>query len=155
MNKINRKVEYALIALKHMRSKTPGALTSAKEVSSLYGCPFEVTARVMQTLVQKGLLLSEQGAHGGYMIAKDLSRVSFYDLSQMILGPIAVAKCMQHDTGASPAEHDGCEIRATCNIVSPVHTLNRRLVEFYRGVTVAELLEARTQRVAALEMERI
>jgi Rrf2 family protein len=153
MNKINRKVEYALIALKHMRSKTPGALTTAKEISSLYGCPFEVTSRVMQTLVQKGLLLSEQGAHGGYMIAKDLSRVTFYDLSQMILGPIAVAKCMQHETTDSDL-HDGCEMRATCNIVSPVQTLNRRLVEFYRGLTVAELLETRAQRVAALEVER-
>jgi len=140
MNKINRKVEYALIGLKHMRSKAPGELTSAKEISQLYGCPFDATSRVMQILAQKGVLKSEQGAHGGYMLTKDLTRLSFYDLSEMILGPVMVARCL-HESGDEPS----CEIRETCNIVSPVQTLNRRLVEFYRGLTVAELLETRAR----------
>jgi len=138
MNKINRKVEYALIGLKYMRGKQPGELTTVKELTLNFGCPFEMTSRVMQTLTQKGLLRSEQGAYGGYQITKDLNRISFYDLMGMILGPMALAKCM----------HDGelessCEIRDTCNIVSPVQTLSRRLAEFYRDLTVAELLEGR------------
>lgn len=142
MNKINRKVEYALIGLRHMRNKAPGQLTSVKEISQAYGCPFEVTSRVMQTLAQKGILRSEQGAHGGYQITKDLTRVSLYDLIEIILGPIAVAKCMQ-DT--SSADDSSCEIRETCNIVSPVQNLNRRLADFYRGLTLSTLLEPRAQ----------
>jgi Rrf2 family transcriptional regulator, nitric oxide-sensitive transcriptional repressor len=150
MNKINRKVEYALIGLKHMRSKAPGELTSAKEISQLYGCPFDATSRVMQVLAQKGVLRSEQGAHGGYMITKDLARLSFYDLSEMILGPVMVARCLHDDDGDEPA----CEMRETCNIVSPVQTLNRRLVEFYRGLSVAELLETRPAVRALLSAEQ-
>ncbi|MEK7356500.1 MAG: Rrf2 family transcriptional regulator [Bdellovibrionota bacterium] len=145
MNKINRKVEYALIGLKHMRSKAPGELTSAKEISQLYGCPFDATSRVMQVLAQKGVLRSEQGAHGGYMITKDLTRLSFYDLSEMILGPVAVARCL-HDQEGEPA----CEMRGTCNIVTPVQTLNRKLVEFYRALTIAELLETRAAAARAV-----
>lgn len=137
MNKINRKVEYALIGLKHMRSKAPGELTTVKELSNLYGCPFDAASRVMQILAQKGILKSEQGAHGGYMLAKDLNRLSFYDLVEMILGPVAVAKCLHSGIETT------CEIRGTCNIVSPVANLNRRLAEFYRSVTVAELLDPR------------
>lgn len=148
MNKINRKVEYALIALKHMRAKAPGELTTAKELSSIYGSPFDVTSRVLQVLAQKGVLKSEQGAHGGYQITRDLSRVSLYQLVEMILGPILVAKCLHQDDGEV-----GCEIRGTCNIVSPVQTLNRKLADFYRGLSVAELLESRTSasRVTATE----
>jgi Rrf2 family nitric oxide-sensitive transcriptional repressor len=143
MNKINRKVEYALIGLKHMRSRSPGELTTVKELANLYGCPFDATSRVMQLLVQKGVLRSEQGAHGGYMIARDLARVSFYDLVEMILGPVAVARCL-HDSSEAP-----CEIRGTCNIVSPVQTLNRRLADFYKSLMVAELLDPRPSRAAA------
>ena len=139
MNKINRKVEYALMGLKHMRAKAPGELTSAKEISQTYGCPFDVTSRVMQVLAQKGLLRSEQGAHGGYQLTKDLSRVSFFELTEMILGPVAVAKCMH---GKSDAD-SSCEIREKCNIVSPVQSLNRKLIDFYRGLSLAELLETR------------
>lgn len=147
MNKINRKVEYALISLKHMRNKAPGELTTAKELNLLYGCPFDVTSRVLQTMVQKGLLRSEQGAYGGYQIAKDLQKVSFYDLVEMILGPIAVARCIH---GADT----GCDIRETCNIVSPVQNLNRKLAEFYKSLSVAELLEPRQAARSVMPAER-
>lgn len=135
MNKINRKVEYSLIALKHMRSKSQGELTTVKELSNLYGCPFDVLSRVLQVLTQKGVLRSEQGAHGGYMIIRDLQRLSFFELVEMILGPMSVAKCLHEKTGPT------CDIRETCNIVSPVLNLNKKLAEFYRGINVAEILD--------------
>lgn len=143
MNKINRKLEYALIGLKHMRAKTPGVLTSVKELTQSYGCPFEATSRVMQVLAQKGVLKSEQGAHGGYMIARDLTRLSFHELNEILLGPVAVARCLDEDKDA------GCEMRGTCNIVSPVTILNRRLLEFYKNLSVAELLESKSRTPSA------
>jgi Rrf2 family protein len=134
MNRIHRKVEYALIALKHMRSKAPGERTTVKEIAAQYGCPTDVTARVLQALAGKAVLNSEQGAHGGYMIAKDLSRVSFYELLEMILGPMGVAKCLQE------SQEGVCDLRNTCNIISPIQLLNRKLSDFYRSLSVAELI---------------
>lgn len=142
MNKINRKLEYALIALKHMRTKQPGELTTAKEVCSLYTTPFDATARVLQIMAQKGLLKSEQGAHGGYLILRDLTKVNLYDLIESILGPIEMAKCLQLE----PGQNSTCEIFDTCNIVSPIHILNKRLVDFYQGVTLGELFDSRSSR---------
>lgn len=142
MNKINRKVEYALIALKHMWSKPPGELTSAKEITNAYGCSFDVVSRVMQKLAQNEILHSSQGAYGGYMISRDLGRLSFRELEEIILGRTAVAKCLHTDSGTN------CEIRKTCNIVSPVTSLNRRLSEFYTQLTVAELLDPRGARAS-------
>lgn len=132
MNRLNRKVEYALMALKVMAAKRPGELTSAKEIIDQTGCPFDATARVLQQMAQRGILRSEQGASGGYNVIRDLSKVSFYELSELILGPIAVAKCLQGD--------DGCDLKSRCNIVSPVQVLNRKLTEFYQGLSVGELL---------------
>lgn len=132
MNKINRKLEYALMALKYMTGKIPGELTSAKEVSDLFKTPFDATARVMQVMAQKGLLRSEQGALGGYQICKDLAKVSIHNLIEMIDGPTALVKCL-HNEGP-------CGIQGTCNIVSPVTHLNTKLTEFYRGLSLKELL---------------
>lgn len=132
MNRLNRKVEYALMGLKIMAHKRPGERTSAKEVVDLTGSPFDATARVFQQLVQKEILKSEQGAHGGYVVIRDLNKVSLYELIEVILGPIGIAKCMN--------QIDTCELRKSCNIVSPVSVLNRKMVEFYQNVTVGELL---------------
>ncbi|MEQ1878342.1 MAG: Rrf2 family transcriptional regulator, partial [Bdellovibrionia bacterium] len=74
MLKITRKIEYSLMALRHMASKYQGELTTAKEVCDSYKTPFDVTSKVMQTMAQKGLLKSTPGAHGGYLSLKDLSK---------------------------------------------------------------------------------
>lgn len=132
MNKLNRKLEYALMALKHLSNKIPGELTSAKEVSESFNTPFDATARVMQVMAQKGLLRAEQGAFGGYQITKDLSKVTMLHLLEMIEGPTAVVKCLHSQ---SP-----CEIQGTCNILSPVQLLQLKLNEFYGGITLKELL---------------
>jgi len=39
MLKITRKVEYALIALRHMQEKEKDELTNAKEIAEQYGMP--------------------------------------------------------------------------------------------------------------------
>ncbi len=140
MNRIHRKVEYALIALKHMRAKAPGERTTVKEMATLYGCPHDVLARVLQTLANRSILQSEQGVHGGYVIAKDLARVSFHDLLEMILGPLGVARCLHEDESAGG--EGACEMRGSCNIVSPIQLLNRKMTEFYKSLSVAELIEA-------------
>ena len=133
MNRLNRKVEYALMALKVMAVKRPGELTSAKDVVEATGCPFDATARVLQQLVQADVLRSEQGAHGGYVLIRDLNRFSRFQLQEIILGEMAVAKCL--------TEEKDCDLKSTCNILSPVTILNRRLSDFYSQLTVGELLK--------------
>jgi Rrf2 family transcriptional regulator, nitric oxide-sensitive transcriptional repressor len=132
MSKLNRKVEYSLMALKHMSRKMPGELTSAKEVSDSYQAPFDATARVMQLMAQSGILRSSPGAQGGYQITKDLAKVTLHDLMELIQGPTQIAKCLHKE--------EPCEIQSSCNIVSPVHTLNQKLNDFYKNVTLKELL---------------
>ncbi len=130
MFKLNRKVEYALIALKHMVHKRPGELTTAKEIADTYGCSFDTVARVLQIMAQKNWLQSAQGSTGGYLIVKDLGKVSFYDLSEALLGPMKLVRCIS----------SSCKIKSSCNIVSPVQNLNQHLIELYQGLSVHQLL---------------
>ncbi len=123
------------MALKVMTQKRPGELTSAKEVVEATGCPFDATARVLQLMAQKGILRSEHGAYGGYLVIRDLSRVSFLELMELVLGPMTVARCL-HGV-------DSCELKGSCNIISPVAILNRKVEEFYRQLSVGELLRVK------------
>ena len=144
MFKLNRKIEYAIIALKHMQSKAPGKLTTAKEISDLYKCPFDATSRVMQIMASRDVLKSEQGAHGGYQIVRDLQKVSLFDLIEMILGPVGVVKCMYKEDSA-------CEQKGSCIIRSPVQILYSRLMGFYESISVMEMLGEPKPRRSELE----
>ncbi len=131
MFKLHRKVEFALIALKHMSRKRPGELTSAKEVSETFGCSFDTTARVMQQLASHHILHSSQGASGGYLILKDLAKISLYDLSLILLGPVKLVKCLSSTQ---------CTLESHCNIVTPMHILNQHLIDLYKNLNLHELL---------------
>ncbi len=145
MNKLNRKVEYALMALKVMSQKGQGELTTAKEVVEATGSPFDATARVMQQMASRGLLKSEQGAHGGYQIMQDLSKISVHELMETVLGPLGLVKCM-HDTAGS------CELLEKCNVQSPLSELNKKLKEFYRSITLKEILKTKESRESMVQL---
>jgi len=138
MFKINRKLEYALIALKYMSRKTPGQLTSAKEICDLYHAPFDPTSRVLQIMAQQGLLHAEQGAHGGYQISKDLGKVTLGNLSRMITGPIKIASCFS-------GNYSHCELNGSCSVIGPMLNLNERIVGMFDEIDVADLIETRHQ----------
>lgn len=130
MFKLNRKMEYALMALKHMSQKRPGEISTAKEIADTYGCSFDTIARVLQILTHKGWLQSSHGVAGGYQIIKDLAQISFYDLSEAILGPMKLVRCLS----------SSCRIQSHCNIVSPAQSLNQHLMEFYQSLSLQDLL---------------
>ena len=124
MFKINRKLEYALIALRHMSAKAPGQLTSAKEICDIYKTPFDPTSRVLQIMAQHEIVRAEQGAHGGYQILKDLKKVTLQDLTQIIEGPIEIVNCFH-------GNYSHCDITSSCNVISPMLNLNERLSSFF------------------------
>lgn len=136
MFKINRKLEYALVSLRHMSAKSPGQLTSAKEICDIYHTPFDPTSRVLQIMAQNGVLRAEQGAHGGYQILKDLSKVTLYDLTSMIEGPIQIVNCFH-------GNYSHCEMTSSCNVISPMLNLNEKIAGLFSTMSVLELIQSK------------
>ena len=148
MFKINRKIEYALIALKHMTSKTQGQLTSAKEICDIYQTPFDPTSRVLQIMAQKEILQAEQGVKGGYQIIKDLSKIPMRELSDMIVGPIEIANCFHGD-------YSNCEITHTCHIIAPMLNLNEHINRLFSKIMVSDLIQSKHQGEKNIKEKRI
>jgi len=136
MFKINRKIEYALIALKHMSYKNPGQLTSAKEICDIYNTPFDPTSRVLQLMTQKGILQAEQGAKGGYQIIKNLTKLPLLELSDLIIGPIEIANCFH-------GNYSQCDINHNCHIIAPMLNLNESIRKLFKETMVTDLIESR------------
>ena len=136
MVRITREMEYALIALQYLQSEYPGKLTSVRRICDAHDLPFDATSHVLQRLKQAGVVRSQQGVNGGYQIVKDLALVSYYDLLEVIGDQIKIASCL--------AENCTCHLVKSCNIISPIISLNDRLAEFYRGIMIKELLDVRS-----------
>ena len=139
MFKINRQVEYALLAVKHLHGQERDCLITPKTLSEEYECPPEMSAKTLQAMARSGILDSVKGAHGGYRLARPLSTISFYKLSEGILGSLALANCLGENIKL-------CEQAKHCTIISPIYKLNERILRLFKTITVLELVEFKSIR---------
>lgn len=93
MLKITRKVEYALIALRHMQSENNDGLTSAKEIATQYGIPQQLLAKTLQQMAKDGIVEAVQGPAGGYRILANLDHISLKDFFENLEGPLGMMDC--------------------------------------------------------------
>ncbi|MDD0852274.1 Rrf2 family transcriptional regulator [Halobacteriovorax sp. GB3] len=132
MLKVNKKIEYALMALKFIATREDGKLTSAREICDKFHTPFDTTAKVMQTMNSNEILTSVKGIKGGYSLNKDLETVTFMDLVRMIEGKESQSIC-QSKSGL-------CEFLGTCNISAPMQKLYEKVNGYLEELTLKELL---------------
>ncbi len=133
MLRINKKVEYALMALREIAARDGGELTSAREICDRFKIPFDTTAKVMQAMNNAGILCSVKGTKGGYLLARSLESISYMDLVHLIEG-----KETEHFCESSKGQ---CELMGLCNISTPIEELNRKLNEFLENLTLHDLFE--------------
>ena len=87
---------------------------------------------MLQTLNFNNILASHKGVKGGYALARPLSQISYLELCDMIEGTSYVPSCSE-----SPEK---CELYDTCNIVTPLTQLNAKLINFFRDITLEDIL---------------
>lgn len=140
MLKINKKVEYALMALKFMADKAQlhpngeHVLTSAREICDEFNTPFDTTAKVMQLMNGHDILKSVKGIKGGYSLNKPLEDITYMHLVRLIENKEEGGKVCVSNKGT-------CELFGKCNISTPLDVLNRKLNSFLESLTLAELLQ--------------
>ena len=129
MLRLSKKADYALIAMKHLALRQGSS--SAREIAEQYAIPAELMAKVLQRLVNRGLLTSQQGTRGGYHLAKAPSTISVADVIQAIDGPLTVTACS--------AVQAGCGQFATCNVRDPLWKIRERIVSALSTCSVSEM----------------
>jgi Rrf2 family protein len=135
---LTKKTSYGLIALTHLARKA-GRLISAREIAEHSGVPTALLMNVLKELASAGYLDSVRGAHGGYRLARSPAEINLADMVAALEGPIRMADCVL-DHSDRKADH-ACEAMGSCPVADPVHRVHRKLRDFLRNVTLAEILD--------------
>jgi Rrf2 family protein len=138
MLKLTKKADYGLIALRHLACQAQNGSTkvtgSAKEIADRYRIPLPLLSKVLQTLVRTGLLVSEQGASGGYRLARDPHEITALEVIRSIDGPIILTQCFtEHD---EPIECDQSEL---CPVREPLRKVHEGILRLLSGITISDL----------------
>ncbi|HEY4612960.1 MAG TPA: Rrf2 family transcriptional regulator [Bacteroidota bacterium] len=134
MLQLSKKVEYGLIALRHMAMKPVGQVFTAKELATEYGIPYDLLAKVLQKLARSGIVRSLQGVRGGYALAKKPNELTVSFVVRIIEEerPM-VAECYTDGP-------DSCYLFDNCTIRRPLGKLQRNLNVLFDSMTVQEII---------------
>jgi Rrf2 family protein len=83
---LSTKSEYAIKALVRLALADDTAPVSAREIVAFTGIPPKFLEQVMHDLRRAGLVESQRGKGGGYVITRDPASVSFADVIDLIDG---------------------------------------------------------------------
>jgi Rrf2 family protein len=130
---LTRATEYALLSLDTIRKsdKPVGAEQLANELN----IPKSFLAKILQNLAKEGILESRKGAHGGFVLNKDINDISVQSIILAAEGkPPAVFDCTSYiETCPNGAI-------GTCVISPFLANFQTRIDEFLNGLTLGDIL---------------
>jgi Rrf2 family protein len=131
--KLTKKADYALMAMKHLAERSSEGSLSAKDVADAYGIPPEALAKILQKLVKAGLLQSQHGTNGGYVLARPAHTISAFEVIQAIDGPLFITSCI--------TVRGECGQSDRCNIREPLRKVNESIEAVLKRIKISHMRE--------------
>ena len=130
MLKLTRKVEYALISLRHMQGKSTNCISSTKEIANHYNIPVEILAKTLQHMAKENIIEAINGPRGGYRIKAKLNKINLVEFFEKVEGPLGLSDCF-YDTN--------CMQIKFCNIRTPIQRINNNMINMFRNMSVQDV----------------
>ena len=132
MFKVNKLTDYATVVL--IEIARSNVVRSSQHLSERTGIPLPTVAKLMKSLNKAGLVLSQRGAGGGYVLGRKPGEITIADVIQAVEGPIALTACA--DTSE---EH--CGIESICPVQGKWNRVNTAVRIALTEVTLADMAE--------------
>jgi Rrf2 family protein len=138
---VSRKVDYALRAVIHLADdEHRGRACSVPEIAERERIPKQFLEKIIRDLIRTGLVRSQRGPHGGYVLARPAEEVTFRHVIEAVEGPISLNVCV--------GEHAECFLMGACGMNRIWAEGQRRVMDLFQGTTIASVRHPRMGQVA-------
>ncbi len=98
----SKKCEYGLQAVLYMAAKEPGCVCPSDEIADKLQIPKEFVSKILQSLTESGIVDSKKGKSGGFLLAKQPSKIRLIDIVTAIDGLDLFNRCVLGFPNCSP-----------------------------------------------------
>ncbi|SPP64150.1 RrF2 family transcriptional regulator [Nitrospira lenta] len=145
-------VEYGLHCLLFLVGRSGPAKTSVADLAQLQGLSPSFVAKLFTKLKKAGLVIANEGAGGGYELARPAERITVWNVVEALEGKKALFKCTEIRQscalfGSSPP---AWATKGVCSIQAVMQEAEGRMRETLRAHTLADLA-SRVERKAPNE----
>lgn len=133
MIKLGRMTDYGVVIMSEM-TKATGQVMNAPDLCLHTGLPVPTVAKILRLLGRGGLLDSQRGAHGGYILTRPAADISIAEIVRVMEGPVAVTSCV--DTSSSD-----CSVESHCPMRGGWEKINGAINAALEEVTLADMTD--------------
>jgi Rrf2 family protein len=131
MLRFTKKADYGLMAIHYIASHQGDVIVSNKRIAEEFNIPVELLAKILQRLAKRGLISSQSGPKGGYVLARAPQEITVGEIVRAIEGPIHIVSCL---------EATDCPQLSRCNLRRPVQKIQASIAYLLDTMTLAELI---------------
>ena len=135
MLKLSKKTEYALMAAKYMALKNSSGNSTAKEISESYQIPFQLVAKVLQSLAKCEIAISTKGMNGGFCLAKKPGDITLIDIIKAVDSNYQITDCMKENGSSLDCSHFDC-----CKIRDPLVVIQKKIDKVFLETSLQQIL---------------
>jgi FeS assembly SUF system regulator len=147
MLKLSRMTDYAVLIMAQLAGADQAAagagvaanggiesMDTASGLAERTGLQQATVAKLLRLLAQGGLLTSQRGAHGGYMLARAPQDITVSAIVTAVEGPIAITACADGHSG------EPCSLEILCPMSHGWNRINSAIRTALADITLAEML---------------
>ena len=130
---LSQTAEYALRAMARLAAAPADEPVRARDLSTATGIPTHYLSKVMRRLVLAGLLVSQKGQGGGFLLSKPPDEIRFIDILTAVDAYLPSGRCA--------FGWGECDEANPCPLHGSWSHLNEQLQSWAEGTTLADVSE--------------
>lgn len=129
---ITRATEYAIRAVLHLAKQPKGEIVYKRDICEEQGITPAFLTKILQPLIRAGIVGSQRGVGGGFLLLKDPVEVTMLDVVKAEEGPLYLNHCL-----AAPQT---CTRDALCPVHGAWREIREEMMASLQRYTFAELV---------------
>lgn len=130
MIRLSRNADYGIVIMTELAQQ--GRSLATPDIAERTQIAQPMAGKILKVLARQGLLTSQRGAKGGYMLARVPALITVAEIIEALDGPIALTACIE----LGPGE---CMIEDSCPARSNWHRINAAIRDALDGITLADM----------------
>lgn len=128
--KITREADYAIRIVAMLAEEEKQV--EAKVIAERNDIPYRFTLKILRKIVQAGIIKSQRGVNGGYVLNKRPSEITFREVIEVIDGEVAINKCFENPSI--------CRQSGICKVRKKLYDVQKSLSDELEEITFEDVL---------------
>jgi FeS assembly SUF system regulator len=134
MVRLGKLTDYGLVLMSCFARSHDMTVRSARDLAIESGLPVSTVRKLLKELLQSGLLVSQRGVQGGYILAREPQEISVMDVITALEGPVELTVCSSETPGL-------CKLESYCPIMKNQQIIGQAVRQVLDRITISDLIQ--------------